>query len=47
MTITVPEWLLYLLYAIGGISALSVAFVVGAFAFVGWVFAKTWGPLNW
>lgn len=47
MTITIPEWLLYTLYAIGGIAAIAAVFVIGAFAFVGWTFAKTWRPPNW
>lgn len=47
MTITIPTWVLYLLYTIGGVVALVIVFAIAAFAFVGWVFAKTYRPPNW
>ncbi len=47
VTIEIPVWLLYTLYAIGGVIAVAVIFVFGAFAFVGYIFTKTWRPPNW
>ncbi|MCG3134243.1 MAG: hypothetical protein HMLKMBBP_01535 [Planctomycetes bacterium] len=47
MDIHIPTWLLYALYTLGGVLAVAVLFVVCAFAFVGWVFIKTWRPPNW
>lgn len=47
MTVHIPDWLLYLLYAAGGIAVLAVVFVVAAFAFVGWCFLSVWRPPNW
>jgi len=47
VTLTIPDWLLYVLYGIGGLLALAILFVICALAFVGWWFVKTWRPPNW
>lgn len=47
MTFTVPVWLLYALYIIGGILVVGALFVVAAFAFVGWALLSNWKPPNW
>lgn len=47
MTLTIPIWLLYILYGIGAVVLVGLIFAIAAFAFVGWVFAKTYRPPNW
>lgn len=37
MMITIPTWIIYALYVIGGIAALVAMFVVCSLAFVGWI----------
>ena len=47
MTITIPLWLLYALYVIGGVLIIGVIFVILAFAFVGWSVRKMFKPPTW
>lgn len=46
MMITIPTWIIYALYVIGGIAALVAMFVVCSLAFVGWIM-KSSRPWNW
>ena len=47
MTIEIPIWLLYTLYAIGGLIGLVVVLGVAFFAFIGVAFVTKWRPPQW
>lgn len=47
MTITIPVWLLYTMYVVGGLLAVAALFAVCALAFTGWMFIRVWRPPNW
>ena len=47
MTITIPTWLLYVLYAVGGFAALAIVLAVVFFALLGVMFVANWRPPSW
>ena len=47
MTITIPTWLLYRLYAVGGIIAVAAVVFIGMLAIAGWVVGRSFQTRRW
>lgn len=47
MTITIPTWLLYTVYIVGGVIALGTVMFILALAYIGWAFSQAFKGGIW